>query len=395
MKIIQILIGLAAILFIKIYSLFNQIQIGKVVGSRIGSILIFPEIHILESKKFNTKKIKFLWVEKPICNQYCLRLLKKEFTIIPEVIVRPAFIICRKLNILKHIFIEDITKNGDRDVDSLLDKYPQQIKLSKNELAIGQKKLLEKFKIKNKKFICLIIRDSAYLDKKFPDKNWNYHDYRNGDIDRQYKHLVRFFIGKGYTVFRMGNLANKKLNLKDKSFIDYPFSKHKSDFFDVYIGLNCEFCITNSTGFDTLPFLARKKLLFLNYAPIGYSWTFSKRVMLSFKWHYDVKNKTYLNLNKIFKTDVYKSLTTQEFVNKSIKVTEINKEEILLLCNEFYGFYLNNKKILNSKKQINSKKYFRQLLLKSKLKSIHGKSFNAYLAISHFRKKKLENFFLK
>ena len=235
MKIIQILIGLAAILFIKIYSLFNQIQIGKVVGSRIGSILIFPEIHILESKKFNTKKIKFLWVEKPICNQYCLRLLKKEFTIIPEVIVRPACIICRKLNIIKHIFIEDITKNGDRDVDSLLDRYPQQIKLSKNELALGQKKLLEKFKIKNKKFICLIIRDSAYLDKKFPDKNWNYHDYRNGDIDRQYKHLVRFFIGKGYTVFRMGNLANKKLNLKDKSFIDYPFSRLKSDFFKVYI----------------------------------------------------------------------------------------------------------------------------------------------------------------
>ena len=395
MKIIQILIGLIVILFIKIYSLFIEIQIGRVVGSRIGNILIVPEIHILESKKNNKKKIKFLWVEKPICNQYCLKLLKNNFIIIPEILIRPAFIICRKLNILQNIFIENITKKGDRDIDSLLDKYPQQIKLSKNELVIGQKELYKKFQIKNKKFICLIVRDNAYLDEKFPNKNWNYHDYRNGDIDGQYKHLVRFFISKGYTVFRMGNVANKKLNLKDKSFVDYPFSNHKSDFFDVYLGLRCEFCITNSTGFDTLPFLARKKLLFLNYVPIGYSWTFSKRVMLSFKWHYDLKNKKYLNLNEIFMRKLYKSLKTHEFIDKNIKLSEINKEEILLLCNEFYTFYLNSKKLLNSKKQINVSKNFQNLLLKSELKSFHGKSFNAYLAISHLKKKKLDNFFLK
>ena len=37
-------------------------------------------------------------------------------------------------------------------------------------------------------------------------------------------------LNKNYFVVRMGNIAETKLNIKHRNFVDYPFSKIKSDF---------------------------------------------------------------------------------------------------------------------------------------------------------------------
>ena len=43
--------------------------------------------------------------------------------------------------------------------------------------------VLKNLKIKKEKYICIYSRDTKYLESKYPELNWEYHKYRNSDID--------------------------------------------------------------------------------------------------------------------------------------------------------------------------------------------------------------------
>ena len=101
------------------------------------------------------------------------------------------------------------------------------------EIKSGES-ILKKFGIpSNAKIICLTCRDNLYLKKKFPSKNFSYHNYRDSNINN-YIPAIKALIKKGFYVVRMGQIAKKKLNIKSKKFIDYSFHSLKDDFMDFF-----------------------------------------------------------------------------------------------------------------------------------------------------------------
>ena len=76
--------------------------------------------------------------------------------------------------------------------------------------------VLKKIGVHNKKFVCLMVRDNAYLNSK----NASYHSHRNCNIENFL--LVSEELTKmGYYVFRMGAKVEKKFTSKNPMIIDY------------------------------------------------------------------------------------------------------------------------------------------------------------------------------
>ena len=130
----------------------------------------------------------------------------------------------------------------------------------------------------NAKFVCLFVRDSAYLENyQFNIFNdWSYHNHRDGNIDR-YVLAAEELAQRGYFVFRMGKKVIKPLKSSNSKIIDYANSKMRSDFMDIYLGGKCTFCITTGAGFDSIPYIFRKPLVAIE-VPLSTLRTFSKKI---------------------------------------------------------------------------------------------------------------------
>ena len=136
----------------------------------------------------------------------------------------------------------------------------------------------------NAKIICLIVRDEEYLKKKFSNKNFQHHEYRNCNIEN-FKNAINSATKRGYYVFRMGEFVKKELKINNNMYIEYSI-KHRTDFLDVFLAYKCNFCITTSTGWDSLPsFTFRKPVVWTNFSPVGNLLTYSPNFLFSFKIH--------------------------------------------------------------------------------------------------------------
>ena len=69
----------------------------------------------------------------------------------------------------------------DRDVHNLLDQTESTLVLDDEFLRKGETILAELGVPSGAKFVCLVIRDRAYLQYVFPDQDFSYHDYRDSD----------------------------------------------------------------------------------------------------------------------------------------------------------------------------------------------------------------------
>ena len=115
------------------------------------------------------------------------------------------------------------------------------------------------------RYVCLAVRDSNYMSKRFPGYDWSYHDHRNADI-MTYRKGALFLADKGYYVIRMGKWVKDSFNLAHTRIIDYASNPLRSDFLDVYLSSKCEFFISTSTGIDAVPQIFRRPVLFSNIA---------------------------------------------------------------------------------------------------------------------------------
>jgi len=101
-------------------------------------------------------------------------------------------------------------------------------------------------------YVCVHIRDEAYLKLVEPDRDWSYHNYRNPEIE-SYQSVVSELLDMGYWVVRMGRAAEREFPVRDPRFIDYPFCHEKSDLLDVFLYAHARIAIAGSaSGIDQI-----------------------------------------------------------------------------------------------------------------------------------------------
>jgi putative glycosyltransferase (TIGR04372 family) len=178
------------------------------------------------------------------------------------------------------------------------------------------------------KYVCLIVRDDAYLKAKMPGSNMSYHDYRNADVDN-YVEAAKYLATKGYYVLRMGDITAKPIT--NPHIIDYANSGLRSDFGDLFLGAHCAFCFGTSTGFMVIPQVFKRPCAVTDFAPLEYISTFCEdRVILKQHW----KDGKRMSMAEIVESGAGQWTNGNNFTAAGIELRDNTPEEICQLVQE-------------------------------------------------------------
>lgn len=218
----------------------------------------------------------------------------------------------------------NLKNNKSRDLRGYLAKAQLTLPTTDDEEKLVKKWMTQLGWEDGDPFVCLMVRDSEYLNGKFPDQNWEYHSYRDSDI-QTYKKAVEHLVGQGVFVFRMGKNMACPMDFDNSKFIDYAFREDKSDLLDVWLFSNCDLCITTGCGPDMFSDVFSRPILALNFLPLQNLWSWSNAI------HYP-KILKWKSSKKILTFDEYLSAryyTTGEYRCAGIEIVDLTEEQIL------------------------------------------------------------------
>lgn len=253
---------------------FKKIRLIGLQSARIGHYALNTELMLcaLDREKTRYTSFRFYNMAKP-CNTQLYRMWRR---IIP--VVRFS-LIASQVDRLLGFFLGSpyrdypIKKRYESCATGAVDKTGLLKEIDHPHLFFTDKEhqkarnLLKKIGVSDQmRFICLVVRDSAYLNKAYPDKNWQYHNHRDADI-AHYQKTALYFANKGYVVFRMGKFVNCAFGVDHPNVIDYANHPLRSDFLDIYLSAHCFFCISTCTGLDCVSQIFRRPVLLTNISP--------------------------------------------------------------------------------------------------------------------------------
>lgn len=328
---------LPAVLIIRFIRPWLLVRWGTLHSTRIGHFAANTELYCCEQDAgINVPKkrhVDLFYMEYgPICNQQLARMWKRVLRVLPFWILVP---IDRINRLIPGSRVHEVGNNtqGARDVCNLLDRFPPHLKFTPHEEARGKSALRDMGIPEDTRFVCLIVRDSAYLEAYEPLYDWSYQSYRDSDI-QNYILAAEKLADRGYFVIRMGVKVRETIKTAHPRIIDYATNGMRNDFMDIYLGARCEFCISVGTGFDAVPEIFRRPLAIVNDHSLEYIRSWNSRDLSIFKKYWLPKEQRFLTFREILGSGAGRFLTTQQFEASGIELLENTPEEIAALVIE-------------------------------------------------------------
>lgn len=343
MKLLRLLlVPLALLCVIAIRLLRGRVRIGVLWANRIGHLAGNVEVHLCERDAGIRPTCFEIWSAPgvPSSNQL-LKMWRRVITI-----DRTGFTeIVLKVNKLFQgwQFVEIPSGNLDRDVNNLWEQYVPHIKFTKNEEAIGEAELRRLGIPQGAKWVCLIVRDSAYLP------SLTYHSYRDSHIDT-YMEAAKALAERGYYVIRMGAKVIKSMPFTSDRIIDYATNGMRSDLMDIYLPAKCSFMISNGTGLDAIAGIFRRPLCYVNYVPLEYLNTWNPSLAI---WKHHEKDGKRLSPKEIFASGAGQFMRAEEYDAAGITLVGNTPEEIKTVALEMADnpLYLRGNMLLPDEKR--------------------------------------------
>ena len=296
---------------------------------------------------------------------FYLYLIKKKIFIIKGIIVFPIYKIFYNLSLKCSFFDKFILKPWNENKiaeniniffgnEEIITKIPDKY-IEKGENFLKTIGIQEQDKI-----ILLYVRDQSYLKKTFPNRDYSYHNYRDANIDN-YIDVINLAIKKGYYVFRMGAVVEKKIKLDNKKYIDYS-NLYRTDFLDIFLAYRCSFVIGTPAGYDAVPSLSFKKtILTTNGTPVlPLILSQRSKMYYSLKKYYDNTKKKYLSLKEMIELNLVNK-NGKDLLKKNVTVEESSSQELKNIFEEFLGIM--DKKLTLSKEDFEIKDKFNDIIL--------------------------------
>src|SRR3990167_1305769 len=330
-------------------------------SDRIGHYAMNTELLLCYLDRIQTQQKKttviFYLSEAPICNNQLHLMWKRIIFIFPFAALADYIDRTMALILGKYYKNKGILELGCADRHESLKQYPSHLSFTQDEKIQGEV-LLQKLGVsKQFKWVCILARDSAYLDQYLSGMNWAYHNLRDCDIDN-FKKTALFLANNGYYVIRMGKSVKKPFFVDHPNVIDYANHSLRSDFLDIYLSAHCEFFISTATGLDSVPKIFRRPVLLVNIAPIkGQLEYFYPNELFIFKKFYDQNQQRYLSLQEVdFELNSYRDVQ-YEATKRNWVIVENTEDEILEVTQEMC-------KKMNMKENINKANAIQAMLSK-------------------------------
>lgn len=375
------LLNFASIFFVPVVILIRLIKpfihIRWIKSSRSDRIGIFFSgiEHYLSLRDFNSEKNKKtidLFYFNFISNEYLLEKLNEKIIILNSILIR---LLVQADKIVQLFIGKNNTHEIDNEITSkdlkgLVHKYAPHIEFTQHENEEGKKFLKNLGVQRDEKYLCLLVRDSAYLNEYFPGRDWSYHSYRDSNI-KNYSNGIKYLLDEGYWIIRMGKTTNQKLDISHERLIDYSLSEYKSDFFDIWLMANCYFCISTGAGLDEVARVFKIPTLYINYWSILDWKSFHQSVTFPKYIKYKDSKKS-LSFSEYLD---FSFIRTEEYEKKNIEILELSSKDIKDAMMEMHEM-VNNKWILKSEDLEIQKKFQtiiqKHLNMREDLKKLHG-----------------------
>lgn len=329
--ILGMLPALILLLIIRLISPWILIRIYHIWSPRIGHFAVNTELYVCAMRDGLTKPQRKYF---DICfhggihksNLQLAKMWDRTIRVWPKWLMEPVYFLNKLMPGGKQHLVDGFFNSG-RDIYNLLEKYNPSLTFTIAEERRGEQILRSWGLEKDAKFVCLIVRDRAYLDKVLPYQDYGYHDYRDSDI-HNYVLAAEFLTQMGYYVFRMGQVVNAHLKTDNPRIFDYATNGMRDDFMDIYLGAKCSFCISTGTGYDGVPAIFRRPILFVNFLPLGYLETSRPDSICLTKGHYLSREKRYLSVREIFALNLGFSPYSDTYQEAGVTLTENTPKEI-------------------------------------------------------------------
>jgi putative glycosyltransferase (TIGR04372 family) len=160
------------------------------------------------------------------------------------------------------------------------------------------------------------------------NRDWSYHNYRDSDIST-YVAAAEALAEMGYTVFRMGALVKDPLVSKHPRVIDYATNGMRTEFLDIFLGAHCTFCISTGSGWDSVPTIFRRPILFVNMLPIFSPSASTLPIMLYPKLLMNQGSLTSLSLADLTQRNLATPLNTAAYADAGVEIRDLSSEELV------------------------------------------------------------------
>ena len=252
-----------------------KIRFIRLISDRIGHFALNTELMLCKLDSIhNDRNIVRLYYtcdsSVPICNEQLYLMWKRIIPIIPFPTLSDQ-INSILLFFLGRKYANDPAKCFERhlglqDNQFLLEKNKPHLSFTEVEQIQGRH-LIQSLGIPNSsRYVCLLVRDSNYLNTYLPGQDWSHHDIRNASV-ANYSKAALYLAELGYYVVRVGKYVKNKFAVSHPQIIDYANHPLRSDFLDIYLSAHCDFFISSTTGLDSVPQLFRRPVLLTNVAP--------------------------------------------------------------------------------------------------------------------------------
>ncbi len=322
--------AIPAVVVIRLIKPWFLVRWGTLISARIGHFATNTELYLCERDAgINMpmqRHMDIFLMGGAISNRQLAKMWKRILRVWPAWILSPIY---RINGLIPGGAVHEVGDNtqGALDVHNLLDRFPPHLKFTSEEEARGETGLRAMGVPTGAPFICLVVRDSAYLAAHAPAADWSYHNYRDSDI-QNYVQAAEELADRGYFVIRMGAVVKAPLSSCHPRVIDYATNGMRSDFMDIYLGAKCLFCISTGMGFDAIPIIFRKPIVSVNCVPVGDFTGFSQGTISIFKKHWLASEQRWLSLKEILTHGVGWCLHASGYESKGIRLIENTPEEI-------------------------------------------------------------------
>jgi len=306
------------------------VRIGRLMSERIGHFAANTEMYLCERDAGinvpEKRHVDLFYMTEPISNRQLATMWKRVLITWPRWILAPVLTLNR---LIPGGDAHEIGNNtqGDRDVHNLLDRFPPHIAFTPEEEVRGKASLLAMGIAPETPFVCLNVRDNAYLDAAFRTHDWSYHSYRDCDV-QNFVLAAEELANRGFFVVRMGARVRAAIKTSHPKVVDYATNGMRNDFMDIYLGAKCTFCISTCSGFDTVPMIFRRPVGYANLLPLGIFFTFSAKFLGITKHHFSRTKDRDLTLSEIFTCDAGFCISASDYESKDIRLIENTPEEI-------------------------------------------------------------------
>lgn len=317
--------AIPGVLVIRCLSPWRIIRLGSIRSERIGHF-VADAGQQWAMQQPSQQYLDLYWIQEPTCNEFWAKMVKRNFQVYPW--VRPLDIWNRILPGGSHHY-RPTTTTDSRDIYGWLEKTQAKLQFLPEEDEQAKAWLRHQGWQDGEPFVCLLVRDSAYLNtdpmhKLVNPGGWDYHNYRDSDI-ATYVPAAEWLAEQGVWVLRMGKIMTKPIPSSHPRIIDYAFHPEKSDFLDIWLFAHCDLCITPGSGPDAISDVYRRPLLCVNYAslPLFFSWSNALHVPKNLFWK---QSGHHLNLCEYWKHSYFH---TEEYDQNCIEVVDLTPNEIL------------------------------------------------------------------